>query len=131
MQIECPKCFKENDLDGAPVTCTHCKEDISNYKFKSPILSATTALVLGVGGFYAADKYVLPDDRYPLAVEYSIIDSCLSNDRRPIAYQIYDRKRNICICTLEETLKDVSYRNYRKDQANFITQFERNVRKCS
>lgn len=131
MKIECPKCFKENNLNlEAKVNCGHCKEDITGYTYKKPLMSAATALIIGAGGFYAADHFVLADDRYPVTTEYSIIDSCLNNYRGPVAYRIYDEKREVCICTLEKMMEDVSYKDFREDQGKFIKLFESKVKEC-
>jgi hypothetical protein len=132
MRIECPKCFKTNNLNlEAKINCGHCKEEISGYTYKKPLISAATALIIGAGGFYAADRYVLADDRYPVLHEYSIVDSCLSNHREPISYSIYGNKRKVCICTLEETMKEVSYNDFKKDQTHFFRAFEKNVKNCN
>lgn len=131
MKIECPKCFKKNNLNlEAKVNCGHCKEEITGYTYKKPIISATTALVIGVGGFYVTDRYVLPEDRYPVAVEYSLIDSCVSSSRGPMRYRHYERKQDVCFCSLEETMKDVSFRDYKKNENEFLETFAANVKKC-
>lgn len=133
MKIECPKCFKENNLNlEAKVNCGHCKEEITGYTYtyKKPLISATTALIIGAGGFYAADRFVLADDRYPMTIEYSIINSCLNNDRKPVAYRIYDKKREVCICTLEKMMEDVSYNDFKESQDAFFKAFEGKVKEC-
>lgn len=131
MNIECPKCFKNNNLNlEAKVNCGHCKEEISGYTYKKPIISATTALMIGVGGFYVTDKYVLAEDRYPVEIEYSLIDSCVSSSREPMRYRYYEWKQDICFCSLEETMKEVSYRDYKKNEHEFLAKFEGNVKKC-
>tara|TARA_B100000446_G_scaffold184189_2_gene205715 strand:- start:3266 stop:3664 length:399 start_codon:yes stop_codon:yes gene_type:complete len=131
MKIECPKCFKENNLNlEAKVNCGHCKEEITGYTYKKPLISATTALMIGAGGFYAVDQVVLADDRYPVTTEYSIIDSCLNNYREPIAYRIYDEKREVCICTLEKTMEEFSYNDFKEGQEAFIKVFEGKVKEC-
>ena len=131
MHLECPKCFKDNEIrPKEPITCKHCSEDISDYKYRKPLISATAALCIGVGGFYATDKYLLAEDRYPVAVEHSIIEACVSSYQEPMSYPLYENKQRICICVLEETMKDVSFKKYNENDAEFLIKFKTNVKQC-
>lgn len=130
MRIECPKCFKENELNlEAKVICGHCKEEISGYTYRKPLISATTALFIGVGGFYTADK-LLEERRYPITEEYAIVESCVSSYRKPLRSSQYNKKRSICICALDKTQDDFSISDLRDNEEEFLAAFEKNANEC-
>ena len=131
MHLECPKCFKDNEIrPKEPIICKHCNEDISDYKYRKPLISATAALLIGVGGFYATDKYILAEDRYPVTDEHSIIVDCVSAYRSPMKIRKYTKKQEVCICVLEETMKDVSFKVYSENEAEFLDKFKMNIKQC-
>ena len=131
MKIECPKCFKENSLNlEAKVNCGHCKEEITGYTYKKPLISATTALIIGAGGFFAVDNYVLSNDRYPISAEYELIELCTSSYQKPMKSRSFSEKKSVCICALEETMKDISYSDLNDEESNFIGVFETKASEC-
>ncbi len=131
MKIECPKCFKENKLNlEAKVNCGHCKEEITGYTYKRPLISATTALIIGAGGFFAIDNYVLSKDRYPISAEYELIELCVSSYQKPMKSRNFSEKQSVCICALEETMKDISYSDINDEESNFIEVFDRKASEC-
>lgn len=130
MKIECPKCFKENNLNlEAKVTCGHCKEEISGYTYRKPLVSAATALFVGAGGFYAADKF-FEERRYPITEEYAIVEACVSSDRKPLSVPKYLKKRLVCVCALDKTQDDYSAGSFLDDRKGFLAAFERNAMEC-
>ncbi|SDK62720.1 hypothetical protein SAMN05216212_2786 [Microbulbifer yueqingensis] len=131
IKLECPKCFKDSELSvSAGVTCGHCKEDISEYHYKRPLISGATALILGAGGFFAVDKYIIDETRYPLEIEYAIIDSCISGSDLPLRRSSYERKQEICLCSMRETMSDISYDDYKSKPMQFFIQFKQNSASC-
>lgn len=130
MRIECPKCFKENKLNlEAKVICGHCKEVISGYSYRKPLISATTALFIGAGGFYTAEK-LLEDRRYPILEEYGIVESCVSSYSKLLSASQFKNKRAICICALDRTQDDFSVSDFRKYEREFLAKFEENAKQC-
>ncbi len=129
MQIECPKCFKANYLfEGAKIACRHCQEDMSGHQYKvASFISATTALVLGLGGGYVAEKHLLGKHIYPVAVSYAIIESCVNTFQTPMNEEGYRYKRNLCICAFENTAKNISYSDYQKNSKPFRDAFYGNA----
>ncbi len=131
MDLVCPKCFQDTDLEvQSGVVCKHCNEDISGFKFRKPIISSTTAFIFGVGGFFAFDNYVLSEDRYPVAIEYEIIELCTSSYKKPMKIKNFKEKKSACICALEETMKIISYSDINKDESEFMKEFEKNASEC-
>jgi hypothetical protein len=131
MQIECPHCTTVNDLGLTnTVACEKCKEALTGHLYRKPLISASMALMIGIGGYYGVDKYVLEETRYPLAVEYSLVDSCTNSDSRIFSRSGYQEKKQVCICALEKTSNDMSYSDYKNDQQRFLSEFKSNALSC-
>jgi hypothetical protein len=130
MKIECPKCFKENDLHlEAKVKCGNCKEELTGHTFKKPIMSGGAILAIGlVGGQFA--EYAFFDNRYPMVVEYSIIEACTSSYQEPVSRTIYGNRKKVCLCAMEDTMNEISYIRYKVEKKGFLSAFEKNADEC-
>lgn len=98
---------------------------------------ASILMALGVGGIsghYVDDlveKYNLQTNRYPMKIEYKIIEKCISNYNEPLSERVYGNKSNICICALEKTELEYPYELFREDKGyEFLNKFEVNARDC-
>lgn len=98
------------------------------------ISSILSTLTIGaVAGHHIDDiveKYNLEMNRYPMSIEYKIINNCLSSYKEPISYKIYNKKSEVCICSLEKTELEYDYGNFRLEETKFLDIFEENVREC-
>ncbi len=134
MNIECPSCSTENKIEyGENIVCSECKGTFAGHtykKFKKPFISATTALVIGIYGGYKMDDLYFDDTRYPLAIEYSIIEACVATDTRPLAYRLYSSKLDVCLCSLEKTMDAFPYDEFKENQGKFLGIFKRNTDEC-
>ncbi len=104
---------------------------MDNKKKVASILMALT--VGGVSGHYVDDlieKYNLQTDRYPINVEYTIIEKCIFNYNEPINEKVHIDKRKICICALEKTEINYPYELFREDNNRFLNIFETKAREC-
>jgi hypothetical protein len=130
VKIECPNCFKENDLHlEAKVKCGNCQEELSGNTFKKPIMSGGAILAIGLfGGQFA--EYAIFDNRYPMSVEYSIIDACTSSYEKPVSRVIYGSRKDVCLCAMEDTMNEISYVRYKIDKKGFLSAFEENASAC-
>lgn len=101
---------------------------------KQKVVSILMALTLGgVAGHHIDDiveKYDLQVNRYPIEIEYEIINNCISNYEKPLARKIYLYKKEICTCALEKTELDYFYSSYQKDYNNFLDIFEVKANEC-
>lgn len=135
MHIECPSCSKENKIDFAEnIICAECKTSFAGYtykKFKKPLLSATAALIIGAVGAHRVDRMFLVHDRYPVQVEYELVDSCVNGSRSLLNSQSYSFKREVCSCALQETMEDISLEEMKKSESVFLTRFRAGVTTCS
>ncbi|MGR5132925.1 hypothetical protein [Vibrio alfacsensis] len=132
MKIECPHCQKDNDIEFAEnIACKECEKSFKGFKFsKRKLVSASTALFVGAIGGYKVNA-ALDEDRYPLEVEYAIVDTCINSAKNMVSVSFYESKRETCLCALEETEKLVSYSDYKSDQQLFLNNFKLNAKGCS
>jgi|SRR5690554_7427011 len=135
MHIECPSCSTDNKIEfGENIICCECKKTFAGHsfkKFKKPVLSATAALFIGAFGTYKIDQVFLTDQRYPLNVEYELIVNCVysSHTLRNSVRNV--EKTQLCICALERTMEEISYKQLRKSESEFLTRFRSNIARCN
>ncbi|TFH93605.1 hypothetical protein [Vibrio ouci] len=131
MKIECPHCQKDNEIEFAEnISCSECEKSFKGFKFsKRKLISASAALVVGTIGGYKVNA-ALEETRYPLAVEYAIIDSCVNSSSNMVSSSWYESKREICLCALGKTIDQVSYSTYKSEQASFIRVFKQSANTC-
>lgn len=96
---------------------------------------AIGALSIGaIGGYEANDAFdkmgSSSEYRYPLEVEYALVDSCIK--KRSILYRTNDflKARKKCLCAIETTTKEVSYHQYQNDIAEFENAIRYSVQRC-
>ncbi len=134
MHIECPSCKTNNQIDfGENILCNNCNGKFSGHfykKFKKPLVSATTALILGAYGGYKADQYLIQDQRYPLNIEYELTDNCINSSRVLMSNYYQNQKTKICICALEKTMNEITYKELQKNEPEFLTRFNNNLATC-
>lgn len=135
MKIECPSCSTDNEIEfGEYIACSECKETLAGHlykKYKKPFVSATTALFIGAYGTYKADQLLFEEQRYPLNVEYELIDNCVNSSRTPMYWSRQAKKTQVCLCALEKTMEEISYKELRKSEPEFLTRFRSSVASCS
>ncbi|MFM2483768.1 hypothetical protein [Celerinatantimonas yamalensis] len=134
MNIECPSCSEENKIEyGENIICNKCGTTFAGHtykKFKKPLLSASSALLIGVFGTYKIDQLYLNEQRYPVKIEYEIIDSCVNSDQRAITNHQYLEKKERCSCALELTMDSISYKEATSDDSKFLQKFRSNLNHC-
>ncbi|WP_318479417.1 hypothetical protein [Photobacterium leiognathi] len=127
MKINCPHCNKDNELD--PHDCVHCEKSFKKFKFRK-YLVPTSAVILAssVGGYQINDLF--ERSRYPLAVEFAIVDTCIGGSLNWVSKSWYKSKRDICLCAMKETTQDIDYRDYKSNYVDFVNRFKYNAKKC-
>ncbi|RPF13253.1 hypothetical protein [Vibrio crassostreae] len=132
MKIECPHCLTDNDIEFAEnIACKECEKSFKGFKFsKRKLVSASTALFVGAIGGYKVNA-ALDEDRYPLEVEYAIVDTCINSSKNMVSVSWYESKRETCLCALAETERSVPYSDYKSDQQLFLSNFKLNAKGCS
>ena len=134
MHIECPSCQLENKIEYSDnISCSGCKETFSGHtykRFKKPLISATTALIIGIYGTHKIDDIYFDEQRYPVNIEYELIDGCVNSSSRVLRGSQYITKKEVCSCALEQTMLKIDYSELKKNESNFLTRFKSNIRKC-
>lgn len=131
MKVVCPSCSHDNELEYSEhIKCTKCDSPFKGTKFiSSSILSDLLGLGLlvgaGAGGYYLA-----AEDRYPVKVEYAIVEACSSSYSRSMSSLTLANNKKTCVCALEDTMKDISYIRYKIDESAFVESFKKNVKAC-
>lgn len=130
MKIECPKCFETKEFAvKSKIVCSKCNEDLSGCEFRKPIMSGMAILAIGIfGGNFV--EYAITDNRYPLNIEYSLIDSCVNSYEKSHDRNIYIDKRETCLCAMEETMNEISYIRYKVNKNAFYSSFRKNSTQC-
>ena len=135
MHIECPSCATENKIEyGDNILCCECNKSFGGYsykKFKKPFISTTAALFIGVFGTYKAEQIFFDDQRYPLIVEYEIIDGCINSSRTLRTSQEQINRTQVCVCALGKTMKEFSYKESQKSESKFLTRLRSNIFSCN
>jgi len=128
LEIVCPNCEEENTVKlSSEIKCKKCEKDLSTWKYgkiAKKVMCSGTAIVIGSISAYHVGKHIHSEDRYPIATEYSIVNSCVSNYSKPLRRIHIQQKKAICISVLSEIMKEFDYDDYKKDQAKFLDIFE-------
>ncbi|WP_041324951.1 hypothetical protein [Saccharophagus degradans] len=109
--------------------CKTCSSLIEKFTIKKPLKAAGLAAVLAYGGSQFID-YAITDNRYPLAVEYAVLEACSSSYEKPVSYRVYGKKKDLCLCALEDTMNEISYIRYKVNENGFLKAFEENAKAC-
>lgn len=135
MQIECPSCSTDNEIEFSEIiVCSECKESFIGHsykKFKKPLVSATTALIIGAYGTYKADQIFFENQRYPLRVEYELLDSCVNSSSRLMNAYRQNEKIQTCICALNKTMEEIDYKELKKSESKFLARFRNSIPSCN
>ncbi len=111
------------------VKCGSCTNIIYKKTITNPYKVAGIIVVLsyGVGQFV---EYALTDNRYPLDVEYAVLEACTSSYKKSLSYRTYGSKKELCLCALENTMNEISYIRYKVNEEGFLKAFENNAKSC-
>lgn len=113
---ECKKTFEVEP----EVECPHCNK---KQKISESVIASLVCLAgfIGFGGYlYNKNTH----NRYPIIVEYNIINRCVNDDNR-IPRSIYRDKFTHCVNTLEKTIEKVSYDRYKEHPEEFNIAFQK------
>lgn len=133
MQVQCPSCSAENNINvGNEIVCGKCKASLSGFayrKYKKPLMTAISALVIGAYGSYKLEHAYFHGARYPVRTEYAIIDSCVTSDRADLSTIEFKQKKQICLCAFEKTIDEISYAEFKSNVNEFLGTFKKSTRK--
>lgn len=111
------------------IKCKTCKKVVKQKTITNPYKVAALLAIISYGVSQFID-YAITDNRYPLDIEYSVMDSCANSYERPLVRRAYGKKKSICLCALEDTMNEISYTRYLVDEKGFLDVFEENAVSC-
>lgn len=82
-------------------------------------MPAILAFAVGVAGYSVVDRNVLDSNRYPLNVEYAMVNACTNGDLSALPRELYDSKQEICLCAVEKIVDDVPLSELKGGKAEF------------
>ncbi|MBM9614723.1 hypothetical protein JWJ90_10540 [Desulfobulbus rhabdoformis] len=128
MKIICPKCYKENEVSISNGTvCVHCQKSLEKYTFKKTLIPGALLVAMGVGishGYeYYKDSHIVEYQRYPVKIEYALVDKCLTSYNSPMSRISFNKKRDACINAVEQVQEEISYPQFQKNQKAFMEAF--------
>ncbi len=147
MNIECPHCETVNEIPLENAVCAECEGSLNEHTFskhKKPLISTVTAIILGgiVGHHIGepSDKelaaltpppiMVEKDDRYPVAVEYALLDVCINGSNYYRSEAQVRRTTQTCTCALEGTMKEIKHSDYIRNETHFASRFLAHAKAC-
>jgi len=134
LEIVCPNCEEENTVKlSSEIKCKKCEKDLSTWKYgeiAKKVMCSGTAIAIGSISAYHIGKHIHSEDRYPIAVEYSIVKSCISNYPEPLRRIQIRQKKEVCVCALSKTIEKIDYDDYIKDEEKFLDIFEHKASEC-
>jgi len=110
LEIRCEKCLW---IKKIPIT------------LKATVITA----LLAYGGSQFID-YGITDNRYPINIEYAVMNACVNGYNGSISSGGYKRKEKICLCALEDTMNEISYIRYNLNKKGFSKAFRENTKEC-
>jgi len=124
------KC-EENQKLGATIEfhCQTCSNVTKEFSITKPFKVAAIATLLAYSGSQFVD-YAITDNRYPLATEYDLLESCLSSYQKPLSGNQYRNKKSKCLCALEDTMNEISHVRYLVSENGFLEAFTNNAKEC-
>ena len=129
-QEQC-SCGEEADIQcSIRFSCKKCSTTIERFKIKKPLKAAAILAILGYGGSQFID-YAITDNRYPMDVEYQIMNSCVSTYKKPLNSSRYRKKQEVCLCAFEDTKNEISYIRFKVDEEGFLKAFSENAKSCT
>ena len=110
-------------------TCGSCQKIVKGFQFKKKLKYAAIIGVIGYGSGQAMES-IFFDNRYPLDVEYSIIDACVNSSGKALSSRQYQNKQKLCLCAVEDTINDVSYSSFKSSEHLFNQSLQKSLNKC-
>ena len=133
LEVNCPNCDKENIIKlSSEIKCKNCEEPLTKWKynqFRKPFIGTFSALLIGGFAGHHIDDY-FEKNRYPVAVEYKILDNCISSYDMPLRRSYIRDKKNVCVCAFSKTIKEYDYGDFKENQNDFLMLFEQKANEC-
>lgn len=98
LDIECSHCHEENQINlSKEIKCKKCEKPLIGEKYRKPIFSAMTTILIGSGLGLTADAY-LNINRASVKTEYKMMKTCIDE------FGNSSSVRDKCVCAVESML---------------------------
>jgi len=130
--VTCSSCSASNALDQQRrIKCEKCEEPLTGHKYGGKVaLPAVLAFTVGFSGYGLVNRNFLETERYPMKVEYAIVDACANGDSGFLPRELYESKREICLCAVEKTVEALPYSEFEERKSEFWGLLASNVDAC-
>ena len=111
VSVNCPACSAVNELDQhRKIECDECQKPITGHKYRAKkAVSASLAFAVGFAGYGLVDRKLLDEKRYPMELEYALVNACTNGDISALPRGLYESKQEICLCAVDKTIKALPY----------------------
>ncbi|MCH8500127.1 MAG: hypothetical protein LAT63_16770 [Marinobacter sp.] len=77
IELDCPHCSEINAVNfGNAITCAKCEKPLTGHRYRIKIFSlGVIPFLVGFAGYGYVDRNYLSESRYPLNVEYSMVNT--------------------------------------------------------
>lgn len=133
MEITCPKCSKITDFNVTDtISCEHCKSSFSTLRLAVTTTLFPTVAVLAIGGAigHQVDSF-FEANRYPLEIEYALVESCVQGAKRSEFWRRAEQKFILCSCALTHAQKSVNFKKFKEATAQFRQAMTAATQNCS
>jgi len=109
-ELKC-KCTKEKKLSSADIiiSCTGCSNSIWSGKVSRYSKVITLVITLAFGTGYYAEYSLSEENRYPLEIEYEILNACINSESASFISIDYTKKQELCICMLNYATNETPF----------------------
>ncbi|KPP96783.1 hypothetical protein [Marinobacter sp. HL-58] len=111
VSVNCPACAAVNELDQhRKIECKKCQKPITGHKYGARgALPAVLAFTVGFTGYGLVDRNFLDAKRYPMELEYAMVNACANGDQNALLREDYETKQEVCLCAVGKTVETVPY----------------------
>ena len=125
LTLDCPSCNQKNTYQTqTEFKCQACDANVGGIHFvKKKFMVPAKYLVWISAACGVGAVNLLSADRLPYAAEYTLMDACISGDRRVITTSVWKNKAEVCGCMLKEALENVGTGRDRNEPDEVIQAF--------
>lgn|GEM_PF-2568545 len=120
---------KRKDVVDIKAYCRECSHVFIRKTVTKPYKVAAILAILSYGASQIIE-YVITDNRYPLKLEYALVESCINAYERPLQIRDYHGKKETCLCAIEDAMNEISYVRYSINEDAFLSSMEEKAKVC-
>ena len=108
-----------------------CQKPITGHKYGAKgALSAVLAFTVGFTGYGLVDRNLLDDKRYPMELEYALVNACTNGDINALPRGLYESKQEICLCAVGKTVEALPYNELDERKSELKTVLSASAKEC-